>query len=365
MKKYLAVILALLLIISSVSACEKASTEPETEHNAEPAVKEPTPEPQPEPKPQPEPEPEPEPDPQPEPQPVEYEDPYAGYTDDGYRPMMWRVTDGEGHELYLFGTIHAGDERMNSVMKAVTSVLNGCDALAVEFDTVAYNSDMETATQDMMQFLYRDGTTIVDHMPEELYDRAVALLKEAGAYSPVLEYYNTAMWSLLCEQAAAGLYATIDFENAAEAHLISYAYSHDKPVYSVESASFQYAMMNGFPEELNLIIIEDTLDGLDEYGSSLTELFDTWLSGDYDAISKLALSDYSDAELTEEELQLLTDYDKTMLDDRNLGMAEKAKEYLASGETVFFAVGTAHMLGEPGIVSLLRNAGYTVERYDY
>ena len=32
MKKYLAVILALLLIISSVSACEKASTEPETEH---------------------------------------------------------------------------------------------------------------------------------------------------------------------------------------------------------------------------------------------------------------------------------------------------------------------------------------------
>ena len=254
---------------------------------------------------------------------------------------------------------------MNSVMKIVTRVLDGCDALAVEFDTVAYNSDTETAMKDMLQFLYRDGTTIADHMPEELYDRAVALLEEAKAYNPVLEYYNTAMWSLLCEQAAAALYATIDFENATESHLINYAYSHGKPVHSVESASFQYAMMNGFPEELNLMLIEDTLEGLDEYGESLNELFDTWLSGDYDEICKLALSEYDEEALTEEELQMLKDYDKAMLDDRNLGMAEKAKEYLASGETVFFAVGTAHMLAEPGIVNLLREAGYTVERYEY
>ena len=124
-------------------------------------------------------------------------------------------------------------------------------------------------------------------------------------------------------------------------------------------------MMNGFPEELNLMLIEDTLEGLDEYGESLNELFDTWLSGDYDEICKLALSEYDEEALTEEELQMLKDYDKAMLDDRNLGMAEKAKEYLASGETVFFAVGTAHMLAEPGIVNLLREAGYTVERYEY
>ena len=45
-----------------------------------------------------------------------------------------------------------------------------------------------------------------------------------------------------------------------------------------------------------------------------------------------------------------------MLDDRNLGMADKAMEYLAGGNTVFLAVGVAHMVGD---------AGCTVERLDY
>ena len=106
-------------------------------------------------------------------------------------------------------------------------------------------------------------------------------------------------------------------------------------------------------------------NGYKAYGEDGCQMTDAAAQAVYDEICKLALSEYDEEALTEEELQMLKDYDKAMLDDRNLGMAEKAKEYLASGETVFFAVGTAHMLAEPGIVNLLREAGYTVERYEY
>jgi uncharacterized protein YbaP (TraB family) len=49
-----------------------------------------------------------------------------------------------------------------------------------------------------------------------------------------------------------------------------------------------------------------------------------------------------------------------MFDDRNLNMADKAEEYLKTGKTTFYIVGAGHMVGETGIIKLLRDRGYTV-----
>ena len=72
------------------------------------------------------------------------------------------------------------------------------------------------------------------------------------------------------------------------------------------------------------------------------------------------------SEMTEEELALYEEYNKSISTDRNAGMLEVAKEYLESGDTVFFAVGLAHLLAEDGgLVFTLREAGYTVEQVIY
>ena len=51
-----------------------------------------------------------------------------------------------------------------------------------------------------------------------------------------------------------------------------------------------------------------------------------------------------------------------MLDERNLGMRDRAVEWMQAGDKVFFAVGAGHLVGEAGLVTLLREAGYTVEQ---
>ena len=52
----------------------------------------------------------------------------------------------------------------------------------------------------------------------------------------------------------------------------------------------------------------------------------------------------------------------TMTECENLKMAETAEHYITDGKTVFYVVGLAHMLGEGGLVQLLKQSGYTVER---
>lgn len=280
-------------------------------------------------------------------------------------PMLWRVTDPEGHTLYLFGTIHVGDGRNSAVLEKVSPFLLSCDALAVEFDLVAYQEDLSAVMADYQQFVYADGTTVKDHLPEELYARCQELLEEAGAYSPLLDYYNLGMWSQLTEQAALITRSALDPECAMDSLLIYLAYEKEIPVRSVESASFQMGLLNSFPDELDLLMIESVLDSLDEYGESIDELYSAWLAGDYDAILALNQSEEGTEDYTQEQLALVADYNRAMLDDRNLGMAETAKGYLAAGDTVFFAVGAGHLVGDMGLVQLLTDAGCTVERVDY
>ena len=75
--------------------------------------------------------------------------------------------------------------------------------------------------------------------------------------------------------------------------------------------------------------------------------------------------DESETELTEAQIALLEDYNDKMLTQRNLGMRDKAVEWLKAGDKVFFAVGAAHLIGEDGLVELLRAEGYTVEQLEY
>ena len=70
--------------------------------------------------------------------------------------------------------------------------------------------------------------------------------------------------------------------------------------------------------------------------------------------------------ITEEEYKNLEEmsdkYNKSLLNDRNVGMAETAIEYLESGKTVFYVVGLAHFIDEANIIDYMKNLGYEINR---
>ena len=282
-------------------------------------------------------------------------------------PMLFSVTDEKGREMFLFGTIHAGDERMGEAMDCVAPCVDICDALAVEFDIVAYEQDYQAQLRDMQQFVLTDGTTIEDHMPADLYQRAYDLLKDAKLFPSMMKSYNLAMWAQLVEQAAMMTTCDLDFENGMDRRLINYCCGKGIEVLDVESAEFQYGLLTSFPDELNLLLIKETLDNLDTYGETMNDLFEVWTRGDYDEIlAFLEQEDEDETEgYTEEEFALIEDYNDKMLTQRNLGMRDRALGWMEEGRTVFFAVGAAHLVGEDGLVELLREAGCTVEQVDW
>ena len=240
-------------------------------------------------------------------------------------------------------------------------------ALALEFDLMEYEQDMQAQMQTVLTFALTDGSKVTDQMPDELFVRAKDLLDEAGVHNDMLQSYNVQFWSTLVDQGVMMTRSDLSPDYAMDSKLCAHAYDTDLPVYSVESAQEQYDLLNSVPDELAVAMIEDTLDSMDTYNDDLSEMYALWLSGATDELLAFIEADEEPdpAEYPPELITMAEDFNRAMGPDRNEGMSKKALEYLASGKTVFFAVGAAHMLGEEGLVQLLTEAGCTVERYDY
>lgn len=280
-------------------------------------------------------------------------------------PAMWIVKDGEGGCLYLMGTIHLGDERMENLPAKVTKTLDACDYLAVEFDILESESDLAGMTQSMQSMMYTDGTTIKDHIDGEVYDKAKSILQEAGYYNQSLDYYTPIMWQQFVTEAYSQN-SELKTRYGADRQLITYAKNHNIGVLDIESMELQMDMLKSLsPETQEYLLGSSVMSTSEMYNQSLKLMYESWVSGDVSTLEKLTAADsgLTDVIMDDNIKSYMDEYNNKMLTIRNKNMALAAQRYIQGGATVLLAVGTAHMFGDDGIINLLENEGYTVEEW--
>lgn len=275
--------------------------------------------------------------------------------DEDYTPAMWKVTKGD-KEMYLFGSIHATQDGAENLPDYVQEAFDECDCLAVELDTNAIMNDLTQSLNLMKSLMYTDGTTIKDHISEETYNSAVEFLTEKGMYTSYYDNFKPMMWISLLENAICQD-AGIDTNKSMENIMSSKANEAGKEILEVENMEIQMAVFDKVSDKLaDIMIAGYTEDGVaEEYSNSNDAIYEKWKHGE-------TIEETDVEEVPEEYKADYEAYNKAMLTDRNTGMADKAEEYMNDGKKVFFMVGAAHMYGDDGLVSLLTERGYTVER---
>lgn len=286
-------------------------------------------------------------------------------------PLLYHVTGENGQEMWLFGTIHVGDDRMAYLPQELVDALTASDALAVEFDDTAFTEaleeDEELVALIQEHYFYTDGTKTSDHVSDELlYEHAMDLLKATGGYNSSMELCKPILIAQSIENAYLALARNLSPNRGADAQLMDIARDLGKEILNVESAEAQIAMLTGYSEELQELLLQESLE-MDpaEYQQNVAELYEMWCSGDEAALTAFLAEEEDLSELTEEEIALYEEYVYAMSTERNVGMLEVAKGYLEGDSLVFYAVGLAHLLAEDGLVNTLRDAGYTVELVTY
>ena len=274
-----------------------------------------------------------------------------------YTPELWRVEAENGRFIYLFGSIHLGDESMYPLPDYVMDAYDSCKTLLVECLIDKEFSD-EEIYQMLRPTIYQKGT-IRDYVSAETYEAAKKVLQDYGVYDEYLDYYKPVMWESMLSDAiyeAAGI--TGDF--GVDQWFIDRARAENKTIVELESAQKQYEWLGGFSDQLQEVILE-----------SLTEPY--YVENNAFAITKFTLPMWKAGTLNENNnfdytglegkyLAAQKEYDQVILIDRNIKMAEKLNGFLLTKNRGFVVVGASHISGEGSLVELLKDYGYTVTR---
>ncbi len=286
-------------------------------------------------------------------------------------PVFYEVSDDEGHSMYLFGTIHIGDDRTAYLPQVIYDALEEADALAVEFDDKSFeesiDEDDELRQTLMRAYYYTDGTGIQNHLDSDVYKEALDYVKVIGNYTDAAESMKPYLWENGIELFYLSQGRKLSGSRGVDARLMRLARESGKEILNVESGEFQVSMLTGYSDPVQEMMLSETISATrQEYLDASYELYEAWCQGDEEAlIQRLAAMDEEErAELDEDELAIYDEYHQKMEVERNAAMVEVAKGYLAEGRKVFFAVGLAHLLGEGGLVHALRDAGFTVTLID-
>ena len=253
--------------------------------------------------------------------------------DETAKPILYRVSDDNGNVIWLFGSIHVGREDYYPLPDYVLNAFDSADSLAVEADIVAFEKNTKLQMKAMSQLLYSDGSSIADHIPQELYDKSVEILKENKAYMPAMDYYCPALWSsmiesLMIEEMGGDINLGID------RHLIDRAYDTEKEILEIESAEFQYKMLADFDDDIQIMLLQSAIEmyeDKDTASADMKEMMDLWASGDENAfISYLTITDDT---MTDEEKRIYEKYNQE-LNKEEMQLENKAEEQNENEENV-------------------------------
>lgn len=285
-------------------------------------------------------------------------------------PVFYKITsDKNNSTIYLLGSIHAAEESIYPLNETIMSAYNSSDYLAVEVDIVEMQKDISVQLGLTQKMLYQNGAKIKDELGEELYTKMVEVLREKNLYSGIYDVYKPVFFESLLETIIikdSGL----DSNAGIDMHFLNLAKENQKDILEIETAEFQFDLLLNNPIELDKLLIFSMVYCYDENVSYMKELYENWKKGDTSLLEKdnyvygeIDLPDEINEQDFEAQVkELMKEYNKKMITDRNYNMSDTLEQYITENKNVFCVVGLAHVVGDEGIVKLMEQKGYTVEK---
>ncbi|MEE8499448.1 MAG: TraB/GumN family protein [Kiloniellales bacterium] len=265
--------------------------------------------------------------------------------------LLWKLERPGLAPSYLFGTIHITDQR---VLDLPPEVERAFDASRSAIFEVIMTDDLRTRLARAM--VLRDGRTLDTILSPELYREAMAAGARYGLGPEQLKFLKPWALAMFFSVPQVELARSATGQVPLDQWLQNQARAQGKPVYALETGAEQIALFNELTEADQLAMLESAIQDNAEIEALFEDMTARYLARDIGGIhTQMMMQSKSMNE------QLLKLFLLRFNEARNRTMAARLVERLAEGGA-FVAVGALHLPGETGLVSLLADQGYRVER---
>lgn len=264
--------------------------------------------------------------------------------------FLWKVRSNTA-TVYLLGSIHFLKPEAYPLNRAIEHAYESAEFLVVEANV----SDLERLNLPTLvdKAFYQGEGGLKKSVSSQTY-RLVE--KESAALGLPIELVDKQKpWFLaLSLQAMALMKTGYDPRHGIDYYFLSKAKGR-KTILELENLDEQIDLLAGFSEREQELFLIYTLENLKSIGARVDDVVQAWASGDTEALETI-LSENIGADRS-----LAPVFEKLFV-ERNVKMSSRIAEYLDSGKTYFVVVGAGHLVGEKGIIQLLKEKGYSAEQ---
>ncbi|ACB84636.1 conserved hypothetical protein [Natranaerobius thermophilus JW/NM-WN-LF] len=197
--------------------------------------------------------------------------------------FFYEIAGGE-NDMYILGTVHIGHPDMYPLDDSIYEAFDESDVLAMEIDPM--NTPMDSIQDEYGT--YQDETKVTDVISEELFYESFELIKQHNTSISEEELKNYKPWRInsLLERAATQE-SKYSYDHGVEPYFIGKAFEEDMEL--VELEDYEEDLVKNYEllsEESQEKMLENTLDGFEDYEEGSTELITDWEEGNVSAEAK-------------------------------------------------------------------------------
>ena len=251
--------------------------------------------------------------------------------------LLWEVSgNGLANPSYLYGTIHMICSADYFLSEKTKKAFDSSSKLVLEIDL----SDPKQLS-DMQQMAMGKEPLSKTLSAENLSKLDDILQKKTGMTIQQVDSFNLLTVMSLISMKSFGCNDLKFYEM----NFIEAAKQKNLPIKGLETVKDQFeAFGNAYSDTEMIAMFEESSK------EETAKLVSKYKEEDINALFEIT----TDKRYTSEKTK------KNILDNRNLNWLKIMPELMKT-ESTFFAVGSAHLAGELGVINLLREAGYTVK----
>jgi uncharacterized protein len=266
------------------------------------------------------------------------------------KSFLWKIRS-KTNTVYLLGSIHLFKKELYPLNKNIEDAFDQSSIVVVEANV---SSGRQIDLQQLVdKAVYAEDDTLEKHVSGETYE---LIKRRAEGLGAPLEMINKQKpWFLgLMFSSVEFLKLGFDPNYGIDNHFLSRA-AGKKQIVELESVDYQINLLSGLSDPDQELFLVLSLKDLDTLSRDVDKLLEAWTSGNTKEIERIMTRSVT------EDSRLSSIY-QIIIDDRNKNMASKVEDFLKTKETFFVIVGAGHLVGEKGMVEILKKKGYQVNQ---
>lgn len=264
------------------------------------------------------------------------------------RGLLWRISRSGVEPSHLFGTLHAGDPRLQVLPPPVQGAFERSRSLMLEYYASQYGRErfLEAA-------LYLDERTLSDDIGPEDFERVLEALRPIGLTREFVSKLKP--WGVLLNLRTSRQPSGTPM---LEERLFRQARARRMVIEQIENVEEQVFTFDEMSKASQVALLKHYLAHPEELDALAERTLAAYLARDLEGLWR-AQQDYArrHPEIAAHHAELV----KRVVLDRSVVMAFRMQRELRRGRA-FVAVGALHLFGDRGVLALIEEDGYRATR---